>query len=299
MTHSITASAGAMAAGLALLSSLCFGIALVTGRIGLRSIGPRSGAAISIPTATLIYALAAPFLFDGSGFNVSAAAWFATVGVFFPAVVTLLTFRSNEVLGPTITSAVSGTAPLFALLAAGLILGETIPAKAAIASAGVVLGVALISYRRGDIRSQSAGWALLWPISGAVVRGLAQAGAKAGLLLWPNPFAAGLIGYAVSTATVIGANQIGRSGKPPLTQRGVAWFALTGILNGGAVLLMYVALNNAPVSLVAPIVATYPLVTALVSAIVLRDEPLPLRVTTGAVVMVLAIIYLVSSSAGS
>jgi len=282
---------------LAILSSLCFGVALITGRLGLRSINARAGAAISIPTATLIFALAAPFLFDTSGFSIRAAAWFAIVGLFFPAVVTLLTFRSNEMLGPTVTSAVSGTAPLFALVAAGLILGETIPARAAIASAGVVLGVALISCRRGDVRSRVAGWALLWPISGAVVRGLAQAGAKAGLLLWPNPFAAGLIGYAVSSATVLGVNQFGHAEKPRLTRKGVGWFSLTGVLNGGAVLLMYVALNSAPVSLVAPIVATYPLVTALVSAVTLRDETLSPRVVTGAVVTVFAIIYLVSGSA--
>ena len=109
---------------LAILSSLCFGIALVTGRIGLRSIGARSGAAISIPTATLLFVVAAPFMLDTSGFSLHAATWFAVVGLFFPAVVTLLTFRSNESLGPTITSAVSGTAPLFALLAAGLLLGR-------------------------------------------------------------------------------------------------------------------------------------------------------------------------------
>ena len=286
-----------METALAILSSLCFGVALITGRLGLRSINARAGAAISIPTATLIFALAAPFLFDGSGFNIRAAAWFAVVGVFFPAVVTLLTFRSNEMLGPTVTSAVSGTAPLFALVAAGLILGETIPARAAIASAGVVLGVALISCGRGDVRSRVAGWALLWPISGAVVRGLAQAGAKAGLLLWPNPFAAGLIGYAVSSATVLGVNQIGHAERPRLTRKGIVWFALTGVLNGGAVLLMYVALNSAPVSLVAPIVATYPLVTALVSPVTLRDETLSPRVVAGAVVTVFAIIYLVSGSA--
>jgi len=287
-----------LATSLAILSALCFGIALITGRVGLRSMDARSGAAISIPTATLIFALAAPFLFDGSGFNINAALWFAVVGVFFPAVVTLLTFRSNEILGPTITSAVSSTAPFFALLAAAFVLGESVPARAAIASVGIVIGVALVSWKRGDIRSGVAGWAVLWPISGAVLRGLAQAGAKAGLLLWPNPFAAGLIGYVVSASTVVGVNQIGRPRRGQLTRHGMAWFAVTGVLNGGAVLLMYVALNNAPVSLVAPIVATYPLVTAVVSAIVLRDEPMSLRVTTGAVVMVLAIIYLVSANAG-
>ncbi len=281
---------------LAVSSSFCFGVALVTGRIGLRSIDARSGAAVSIPTATLLFALASPFMFDATDFSATAALWFAVVGLFFPATVTLLTFRSNETLGPTITGAVSGTAPLFALLAAGLLLGERIPVSAAVASAAIVVGVALISWKQNAVRPGFVGWALLWPICGALVRGFAQAGAKAGLLLWPNPFAAGLISYSVSTATVIGVNQVGRLQRPRLTKRGVAWFAATGVLNGGAVLLMYAALNAAPVSLVAPVVATYPLITALVSALVLREEALSLRMAAGVGVTVLAIICLVRST---
>ncbi len=281
---------------LAVLSSFCFGVALVTGRIGLRSIDARSGAAVSIPTATLLFALASPFMFDATDFSATAALWFAVVGLFFPATVTLLTFRSNETLGPTITGAVSGTAPLFALLAAGLLLGERVPLSAAVASAAIVVGVALLSWKQNAVRPGFVGWALLWPICGALVRGFAQAGAKAGLLLWPNPFAAGLISYSVSTATVIGVNQVGRLQRPRLTKRGVAWFAATGVLNGGAVLLMYAALNAAPVSLVAPVVATYPLITALVSALVLREEALSLRMATGVGVTVLAIICLVRST---
>ena len=96
-----------MAIVLALLSAVCFGIALVTGRVGLRTLDARSGAAISIPTAAAMFAMAAPFALDVSGFRLDAALWFAVIGLFFPAVVTLLTFRSNELLGPTVTGAVS------------------------------------------------------------------------------------------------------------------------------------------------------------------------------------------------
>ena len=284
---------GALA--LAMLSSLSFGIALVTGRIGLRTLDARSGAAISIPTATVLFALAAPFAFNAGGFSVWATLLFAVVGLFFPALVTILTFRSNEQLGPTITGAVSGTAPLFALLAAGLLLGERVPAQAAVACVAIVAGVAVLSWKQNAVRPGFKAWSLLWPIAGAVVRGLAQAGAKAGLMLWPNPFAASLIGYSISSVTVIGVSQIGRSKRPPLTQHGIGWFALTGVLNGGAVLLMYGALSAAPVSFVAPVVATYPLITALVSALVLREEPVTLRMVAGATITVLAIVYLVAS----
>lgn len=283
-----------MALALALLSAVCFGIALVTGRVGLRTLNARSGAAISIPAATVLFAVAAPFALDVSAFSLEAAIWFAVIGLFFPAVVTLLTFRSNEELGPTVTSAVSGTAPLFALLAAGWFLGENIPIEAALAAVGVVVGIAMLSWSRSAEALRFAGWSLLWPLAGAAVRGFAQAGAKAALLLWPNPFAASLIGYLVSSATVAGSNRLGRPDRLRPSKESVVWFALTGILNGSAVLLMYAALTMAPVSLVAPVVATYPLVTTLVSAAALREEVLTMRVVAGAAITVVAIVYLVA-----
>lgn len=280
---------------LAVMSSLCFGIGLVTARVGLRTLGARSGAAISIPVAAALFTLAAPFTLDPSGFSARAALVFAAIGVFFPALVTLLTFRSNEELGPTVTGAVSGTAPLFALLGAALLLDEKIPAEAAIAAVGVGIGVALLSWSPGGVRRGFAGWALLWPFSGAMIRGLAQVGAKAGLLLWPNPFAAGLIAYSVSSVTVVGVDRLGRAQRQRVTLRSLWWFGVTGVLNGGAVLLMYTALTMAPVSTVAPVVATYPLVTALVGAAVLHDEPLTVRVIAGAALTVAAVAYLVAS----
>jgi drug/metabolite transporter (DMT)-like permease len=281
------------ALALAVASALCFGSALVTGRVGLRTLDARAGAAISIPTATVLLILLAPFTIDLQAFNTGAAALFACVGLFFPAVVTILTFRSNEQLGPTVTSAVSGTAPLFALPAAAWFLQERIPSQAAVAGIAVAIGVALLVWRPGAEGARFPGWALLWPLSGALIRGVAQAIAKAGLLLWPNPFAAGLIGYVVSSATVVAASRYGRFEKPRLTRSNVAWFAITGVLNGTALVLMYTALGIAPVSLVAPVVAAYPLVTALVSALVLREERMTMQMAAGATITVCAIVYLV------
>lgn len=288
-----------MALAFGILSSLCFGIALVTARVGLRGLDARAGASISIPTAAVLFVLASPFALDLSGFDLRAGLLFAAVGLIFPAIVTLLTFRANELLGPTVTSAVSGTAPLFALLAAGLLLGEHIPAQAAVSAAGVVLGVALLSWKRGGLRKGFAGWALLWPIAGAIVRALAQVGAKAGLLIWASPFAAGLIAYLVSSATVVGADRLRPSGRPRASAKDVAWFAATGVLNGSAVLLMYAALSIAPVWTVVPIVASYPLVTAMVGAVFLHDEKLTPQAAAGAVMTVLAIAYLVSVRPGA
>jgi len=279
---------------LAGLSSICFGTGLITAKFGLRRLNARAGAAISIPTATLLFVLAAPFYLDTGGFTVSAALLFALVGLFFPAIVTLLTFTANDRLGPSVTGTVSSTAPLFALLAAAALLGEDIHARAIIATCGVVAGVAVLSWKAPAAHPSPLRAALLFPIAGAILRGLAQAVAKAGLTLWPNPFAASLIGYLVSSTTVIAADRATHSLRRPRSKQTIAWFAATGLLNGAGVLLMYVALSQAPVSLVAPVVATYPLVTVLLAALVLHDEPLSIRVVLGALVTVAAIAYLVA-----
>lgn len=277
---------------LAMLAALCFGAGMISARIGLRHVDARTGAAISIPTATLLFVIAAPFTVELSAFSLVAALIFALVGLFYPALVTLLTFRANEELGPTVTSAISGTAPLFAMLAAALLLGEQIPPQAAIAALGVAAGVALLSWRPGAAQGRLPARALFWPVAGAIVRGVAQTGAKAGLLLWGNPFAAGVIGYLVSSTAVLGAERLRRGGRKTVGRDGLLWFVATGTINGGAMVLMYSALAVAPVSTVAPVIAAYPLVTALAGAAFLRGEKISVQVVCGTVITVSAIIYL-------
>jgi drug/metabolite transporter (DMT)-like permease len=191
-------------------------------------------------------------------------------------VVTRLTFASNDRLGPSVTGAVSSTAPLFALAAAFCVVG----------------GIALFSWRGGA----ALGRALWLPLTGAALRGLAQVLAKAALTLWADPFAASLIGYCVSTATVTATDRMARRAALPRRRTPVLWFMLTGVLNGAAVLLMYAALNAAPVALVAPLVAAYPLVTLLLGAALLREEAFDARVAAGALLTVGGIAYLVSGS---
>ena len=50
---------------LALISALCFGVALVLTHIGLRYIAPLPGAATSIPSSTLLFIAIAPIVLGG------------------------------------------------------------------------------------------------------------------------------------------------------------------------------------------------------------------------------------------
>ncbi len=280
---------------LACLAAICFGAGLVTARFGLRQVDARTGAAMSVPTAALFFAAVSVFWLDPSGFDSRAALIFALVGLFFPAAVTLIVFASADRIGPSLTASIGGTTPLFGIFAAFVILGESIPGRAVLAALGIVVGVAMMSWRRRALDASAIGWLLLLPVAGAAIRGVAQVLAKGGLALWPSPLAASLIGYCVSATVLVLADRLrpGRSTVRP-GRATTLTFAAAGMLNGIGLMLSYVALQRAPVALVVPIIAAHPLVTLVLSAAVLREEVFSTRVTVGAGLTLAAVVYLVA-----
>ena len=206
------------------------------------------------PASTLLFIAIAPIVLGGRPIVWAAVPIFAAVGLLYPAAVTLLTFAPNRALGPVITSALGNLAPLFAVGFAVLILREPLHYAQIGGLAVTVTGVAILSVTRGrEGIAHWQSWALLLPLAAAAVRGFIQPSVKVGLALWPSPFAAVLTSYIVSSLIIVGANRL-QSGRflaiAPL--RGHLWFVLVGALNGLAVLLLYAALANGPVALVAP-----------------------------------------------
>ena len=276
----------------AIASSAFIGVALIVTQFGLRHLPPGQGAAISIPSSTLLFWIISPFAFEG--WNTDAALIFAAVGVLFPAGVTLLTFEANRRAGPNITGTVGNLAPFFAVLWAVAILGES-PRPMQIA--GILLILAGITVLSRD-RNRGSGltwplWVLLLPLAAATIRGFVQPVAKLGLSEWSSPFAAALIGYTVSTLVVFGAEGVRRrSPIAGLVRRGAAWFVIVGLCNGMAVLTMYAALARGPVTLVSPLVATYPLVTLALSPLLPGGFRISLLLGLGVLVTVAGVALL-------
>ena len=282
-----------LSTALALLASAFLGTAVVIANVGLRYLDPARGALVSIPSTTLLFWLLALFLFHGEGWNATAFAVFAVVGLIFPALVTFLNFESNRLTGPTVAGTISSTTPLFAVLGAILFLGEPLSPAAMAGTAAIVLGVIALTARSADRPRSWAAWVILLPLAGAAIRGGAQAAVKGGLAMWPDPFVAALVGYTVSCATIFAGNRafVPRA-SAPLDRRGILWFVAVGICNGLGVLAMYAALNRGQVSVVSPLVATYPLFTLALSALFLREEKFGARVLLGVALTVAGVAVL-------
>jgi drug/metabolite transporter (DMT)-like permease len=280
---------------LAFGAAFLFGLALVLTQFGLRDMPALAGAAISIPSSTLLFACVTPFALTDTSIVWGAVPIFAAVGLMFPGTVTLLTFAANHALGPVMTGALGNLAPLFAVALAVAFLGEPLHPLQLAGLIVTVAGIVMLTAPRRDDARRRLSWYLLLPLAAAALRGITQATIKLGLEIWPSPLAAALIGYIISTVVVLTAVKV-RTGRlvPEARAQGVLWFAGVGWCNGIGALLMYAALTSGSVTLVSPLVATYPLVTVGLSLLVLHKIEVSLRLALAVALTVAGVALLIA-----
>lgn len=255
----------------ALCAAVFFGLALVLAQFGLRSISPTHGALLTLPSMTaLLWALAIVFL-DWRGAELVGVGSFIAAGVLFPGIVTVLTHEANRRMGPTVAGALGNLAPLFAVPAAAILLGELPRPLQAFGILTIVVGIVLLSFtRRSSLATSWPFWVVVLPIGAAAIRGLSQSVIKLGLMHWPSPFGAVLLTYTASCLVVTAIVLLRGDWPSGFRREGVLWFGGVGLANGAAMVSLYQALDRGPVILVAPLVATYPLVTLALSAVIFR-----------------------------
>jgi len=280
------------AAYLALAAAVCFAVALILTQYGLRTMPSWRSPLYSIGGSAILAWILAIFFVDPATFQTRAALIFAAVGVVYPVMVSILSVRSNERLGPAVAGAVGNVTPLFAVLGAVLFLDERLRPGQMAGLALVVAGVALLALRGGVGSRKWSVWVLLLPLSAALIRGIIQPAIKTGLAQWHEPMAATAIGYTLSTVVILAL--VGRRAlrEGPADRRGVFWFTAVGLFNGTATFFLYAALGLGSITLVAPLVAIFPLIALAMSFLLLRGERLHVVGLLGIVVSVAGVIVL-------
>jgi drug/metabolite transporter (DMT)-like permease len=272
-----------------------FGAGFVLTQFGLRWMQPWLGVAISIPTSTLLFWCLAPFFVNPSAGDARAVVLFACVGLVFPGAAALLNFESNRLMGPNIAGALSSMTPVLAVLLAIIVLGERVRGLQLLGLAALVVGISLMYRVHVDLSGRSW-WLLAIPLASAAIRGVVQPIVKFGFAWWPNPIAAVVISYTVSSTVLIVA-ALARTGGtiPGIDYRGAAWFSTVGLCNGLAVLAMYAALKYGPVAVISPLIAGYPLVTLLLSRALLKKEQVGPQLIGGVTSAVCGVVLLLAA----
>ncbi len=276
---------------LALGSAVLFAVGIQLARLGLRHTDSQSAALIQIGSSTLVYWAGAAWFVESYYWLLPATALFAAIGVFRPFLSANLALAGTKILGPTISSTLSSTSPLFGVALGVVALGETLTAPVLGGTIGIAVGVAVLSWRGGSRRAW-VWWALALPIGAALLRALAQMLAKLGMESLPSPYFVGLVGYTVSFAiAALNARRASNVSRAVFTP-GFKWLVAMGAINGLSILSLNTALLCGRLVVVSPIVACSPLFSLLLGLLVFGEESITARVVLAVLLVVPSVIVI-------
>jgi len=263
---------------LALTSSFLFALGVQFQSIGLTEVNSNRGTAISITSSAFMYWLLAPLNLKLSNFFEPSLLIFILVGIFRPSLSANLAVAATRFLGPTLSTTLSSTTPVFGSILGILWLGESYSWELAIGTTGIIGSIVFLSSGKRSLKSNWPLWALALPLGAALIRSLAHVLTKIGMMDIPDPYFAGLISFSVSaliTNTILTYSSTNQSINWKL--KGTYWFALAGVTMGIAIISLNTALLNGPITLVIPIVAISPIFTMLLSILVFKKETISVK----------------------
>ena len=247
----------------------------------------RSGTTLSISSAALCYWLVAPLMLDLSHFLNSAVFIFALVGIFRPSLSANLSVAGIKYLGPTLSSTMSSTTPLFGAIFGIWILEELFNWQIGLGTAGIIGAILLVSSTKLKLTSSWPIWALFLPVGSALIRALAHVFSKIGMEDIPDPYFVGLVGFSVSALITVLSLQIKPSSEPIAWQTGSPyWFVIAGLAFASSIFMLNHALLDGQLTVVVPIIATTPLFSILLSILIFKREQFNLRLLVAICVVV-------------
>jgi uncharacterized membrane protein len=239
--------------------------------LGLETSDARTGSLINIATGAVFYWLLTPFFLESWHWSTWGMVLFALVGIIRPSLSSFLAIQSIHVLGPTLTSALTASAPIFGALFAISLLGEELDFKTAIGIAAVIAGAVVASYRPQGLVRDWPLWAITLPVGAALVRASGHAVTKLGLETAPSPSFAVLVSNTVSLFIALAAFRI--EGRPVSgTRRSFLWFVASGLAAAISLHFLNSALQIGELVSVVPIVSATPVFTMLLGLFVFRRE---------------------------
>lgn len=190
-------------------------------------------------------------------------------------------------IGANLAAPLAATRVYFAVLFGILFLGEPLTPKLILMTTLIFAGIVLLSNPSKAIKTDILGIAL--GIFTGFTASLSSVMVKAGMTIHPDPVFGSAIGYLASLV-LFPALAGKRIRYDAIDLNRYKYFVIGGVFIGAGHYLRYYELARLPVSVVEPVLSTYPLFTFILSYIFIRNiETFNLRTIIGAVCIILGI----------
>ena len=259
---------------LALISATLFAISIQVLHQGLRYTDSETGSLQQIFATTTCYWILAPWLLESWYWLTPAALLFAVVGLFKPSVSANASMLGVHYLGPTPTSTLAASSPLFAAAIGVMFFDERLTLPIIIGTFAIMAGsVTLAQNGSGQAQRTWPLWALGLPLLAALVRASGDGVTKFAMLDLPSPYFAGLVSFSVSLIVAMSFYGVRHRTLPRMGIRyGTGWYFLAGTINAISVFCLNKALQLGDLIVVVPIVSASPILTLLISVLFIRRE---------------------------
>lgn len=279
---------------IALISAFSYAGVAIFARLGLRHANAfaATAAALCVRTVTLWSAV---FLSGGvPPVAASAVALFVFLGVMQTGT-SLLTFTGVAKIGASRSQPLRSSYPLWSALIAMMVLQEEASIAVLAGTLLVVAGVILISWRPEGAGLSYRWWDVLFPLGASFLAGIAFPIRRYALLISSEPLFFAALLAVVSLSCLAALFVFGAGGRKFQCERAAALpLIMAGACESLAALLSLVAVSVGRVVVVAPIVATSPLWTMMLTAVFLRGlERLNARTIAGTLAVVAGTIAII------
>ncbi len=258
-----------------ILIALLFSLHQIFVRKGVEHGDANYGALVSLVTTSLVFSLLSV---NRIFLSVKFAVLMVVAGILHFLVARTAFYNAISRIGANSAGSISATRMFFAVMF-GFVLGEEIGIKVILMAVLIFAGIYMISTPEGAGDLKGIVLALLTGITTA----LSSAVVKAGMKINPDPVFGSAVGYVTSTVLFPFFFRYRKRG-------GEKFFIPAGILVGAGHYLRYRALIDQPLSVVEPVLSTYPLFTLILTALAMgRIENLSRNIAIGCVLIVLGI----------
>lgn len=278
---------------LALTCAFLFALGGQVQSVGLQTMEARTGTMVSIGANAAFYWMLAPWLLDPSHFLKAAIIYFILIGLIRPAISANLAVAALRHIGPTLTTTLSSTSPLFGAAIGVLMLDEMLTWQIVIGTIGIILAIISLALKDKAAPVTFPLWALALPIGAAFIRSLGHGITKIGMVEIPDPYFAAMIGASVSFFITFTLWAIKSERKAiSFASHGPYWFMSAGVIYGIALICLNTALLFGEIITVVPIVASAPVFSMLMSIFIFRRERVTLRIFFAVAVVMMSVVFI-------